>query len=72
MPALFDMSTRRMDSQVMTLRVIAAVVSVLVLGPILVLLRASFGPAGTLPFDNWGVTLTHFAAIFTHLIKLAM
>ena len=55
----------RLDQQDLTLRIVALIVSVLILGPILVLLRASVGPPGTLPFDGWGVTLTHYATIFT-------
>ena len=55
----------RFDQQDMALRIVALIVSVLILGPILVLLRASLGPPGTLPFDGWGVTLAHYATIFT-------
>lgn len=52
------------DTQRLTLWLLALVVGVLVLGPLLVLLRASFSPSGSLPFDNWGVTLAHYATIF--------
>lgn len=52
------------DTQRLVLWLLALVVGVLVLGPLLVLLRASFSPAGSLPFDNWGVTLAHYATIF--------
>ena len=66
------MKARRGDRQPLTLWVIAALVTVLVLGPVLVLLRASVGPAGTLPFDGWGVTLAHYASIFTRTDNLRL
>lgn len=66
------MHARRGDSQPLTLWIIAALVSVLVLGPVLVLLRASVGPEGTLPFDGWRVTLTHYATIFTRADNLRL
>ena len=66
------MKARRGDRQPLTLWVIAVLVTVLVLGPVLVLLRASVGPAGTLPFDGWGVTLAHYAAIFTRADNLRL
>ena len=66
------MKARRGDRQPLTLWVIAVLVTVLVLGPVLVLLRASVGPAGTLPFDGWGVTLAHYASIFTRADNLRL
>ncbi|MEO8856811.1 MAG: ABC transporter permease subunit [Burkholderiaceae bacterium] len=66
------MNLRRLDQQTLTLTAIAVVVSILVLGPILVLLRASFSPPGTLPFDNWGTTLVHYASIFTNAENLRL
>ncbi len=66
------MKARRGDRQPLTLWVIAVLVTVLVLGPVLVLLRASVGPAGTLPFDGWGVTLAHYASIFTRTDNLRL
>lgn len=59
------MKLQRPDQSTLALGVVALLVSVLILGPILVLLRASFSPAGTLPFDNWGVTLLHYVSILT-------
>ena len=64
------MRAQRADKQALTLWVIAALVSILILGPILVLLRASVSPPGTLPFDGWGVTLVHYATIFTRADNL--
>lgn len=55
----------RQGRQKFTLWALALLVSLLVLGPILVLLRSSLAPSGTLPFDGWGVTLEHYATIFT-------
>ncbi|MES2976883.1 MAG: iron ABC transporter permease [Pseudomonadota bacterium] len=66
------MTRNRPDQQAVTLWALAIVVSALVLGPILVLVRASFGPAGTLPFDGWGVTLVHYASIFTRADNLRL
>ena len=66
------MKARRGDRQPLTLWVIAVLVTVLVLGPVVVLLRASVGPAGTLPFDGWGVTLAHYASIFTRADNLRL
>jgi iron(III) transport system permease protein len=66
------MKAGRGDRQPLTLWVIAALVTVLVLGPVVVLLRASVGPAGTLPFDGWGVTLAHYASIFTRADNLRL
>lgn len=66
------MSLRRLDQQTVTLAAIAVLVSVLIMGPILVLLRASFSPPGTLPFDNWGLTLVHYASIFTNAENLRL
>ncbi len=60
------MQSQRAGKQPLTLWFIAAIVTVLILGPILVLLRTSFSPAGTMPFDGWAVTAAHYASIFTH------
>jgi len=67
-----DMATWRTDSHNWTLCVIALLVAVLVIGPLLVLLRASVAPANTLPFDAWGVTLAHYSAIFTRADNLRL
>jgi iron(III) transport system permease protein len=64
MPASPSTGAMRFDSQALALRIVALIVGVLIVGPILVLLRASVAPAGTLPFDGWGVTLAHYATIF--------
>ncbi len=66
------MATWRPDSQTWTLRALALLVAVLVAGPLLVLLRASVAPANSLPFDGWGMTLAHFAAIFTRADNLRL
>jgi iron(III) transport system permease protein len=67
-----EMATWRPDSQTWTLRALALLVAVLVAGPLLVLLRASVAPANSLPFDGWGMTLAHFAAIFTRADNLRL
>jgi iron(III) transport system permease protein len=51
---------------------LAGLLSVLIMGPILVLLRTSFSPSGTLPFDGWGVTAAHYATIFTNPDNLSL
>jgi iron(III) transport system permease protein len=66
------MMRRLPDQQALTLWALAALVSVLILGPILILVRASFGPPGTLPFDGWGATLVHYASIFTRADNLRL
>lgn len=60
------------DPQTWTLRVLGLLVAILVLGPLLVLLRASVAPSNTLPFDGWGVTAAHYAAIFTRADNLRL
>ncbi len=66
------MRAQRADRQALTLWVIAALVSVLILGPILVLFRASVSPPGTLPFDGWDLTFEHYATIFTRADNLRL
>lgn len=66
------MKAQRGGKQPLTLWVIAAFVSILVLGPILVLLRASVSPPGTLPFDGWGLTLVHYGTIFSRADNLRL
>lgn len=41
-----------------------AVLALLVLGPLAVLIRASFTPAGALPLETWQFTLENFAKLF--------
>ena len=60
------------DPQTWTLRVLGLLVAILVLGPLLVLLRASVAPSNTPPFDGWGVTAAHYAAIFTRADNLRL
>jgi len=56
----------------LTLWLIAVLVSVLILGPVLVLLRTSVSPAGSMPFDGWHVTLEHYTSIFTRAENLRL
>lgn len=60
------------DPQRLTLGVLALLVSALVLGPLIVLLRASFGPAGSLPFDSWGLTLIHYSKLLSRADNLRL
>jgi iron(III) transport system permease protein len=45
------------------LAILTVVVGVLVLGPVIVLIRASFTPAGEMPLESWAMTLANFATL---------
>ncbi|MCZ7599615.1 MAG: hypothetical protein M5U09_20310 [Gammaproteobacteria bacterium] len=45
------------------LAVLTVVVAALVLGPVVVLVRASFTPADSMPLESWAVTLANFVTL---------
>lgn len=45
------------------LAVLTVVVAALVLGPVVVLIRASFTPADSMPLESWAVTLANFVTL---------
>lgn len=53
----------RLTQQNVTLALLIAVVAVLVIGPLLVLVRTSVAPPGSMPFDTAVVTLANYATI---------
>lgn len=57
--------TSRWNQQYVTLMVLLVVVGALVLGPVLILIRASFAPSGVMPLETWRFTLEHYAALIT-------
>jgi len=52
-----------LSQQTVALWLLLAIVAGLVVGPILVLLRTSLAPAGTLPLESAAVTFQHYATI---------
>ena len=53
----------RFSQQDVTLAIVLVLVGILVLGPLLVLVRASFAPAGTTPFETGVFTLDNYRAM---------
>src|SRR4051794_31195473 len=53
----------RFSQQGVTLTLLLAVVGILVLGPLLVLVRASFAPSGTTPCETSVFTLDNYRAM---------
>ncbi|MCT8973769.1 ABC transporter permease [Microbaculum marinisediminis] len=52
------------NQQKITLSILLLVVGILVLGPVLILIRASFAPAGTMPLETWQFSLEHYRELF--------
>jgi iron(III) transport system permease protein len=50
----------RWGQQEVVLAILLVFVGLLVLGPILILLRASFAPSSTMPLETWRFTLEHY------------
>lgn len=55
----------RLDQQKLVLVLLLTVVSILVLGPVLVLIRASFAPAESMPLETLDVTLRNYAQLLS-------
>src|SRR5512134_3788388 len=55
---------KHLTQQQIALPLIILIATILVVAPLLVLLRTSLLPAGSLPFDTIGVTLDNFAGAF--------
>jgi iron(III) transport system permease protein len=55
----------RWSQQTVVLFLLLLLVGALVLGPILILVRASFAPEGTMPLETWRFSLEHFHALLT-------
>ncbi|HEV2512066.1 iron ABC transporter permease [Bosea sp. (in: a-proteobacteria)] len=53
----------RLDQQKLVLALLLAVVSILVLGPVLVLIRASFAPAESMPLETLEFTLKNYVQL---------
>ena len=51
--------------QEIVLLILMVFVGLLVLGPILILLRTSFAPSGTMPLETWRFSLEHYIALAT-------
>ena len=51
--------------QEIVLLILMIFVGLLVLGPILILLRTSFAPSGTMPLETWRFSLEHYIALAT-------
>src|SRR5688572_19901850 len=64
---LGGLKTRRSQftQQQIALPVVVVVTGLLVLGPLLVLLKASLTPGAALPFDSWASTLENYAAAYS-------
>lgn len=57
--------TSRVNQQNVTLVVLLVIVGVLVLGPVFILIRTSFAPAGTMPLETWQFSLEHYRELLT-------
>ena len=51
---------QRFTQQGVALTLLMVIVGILVLGPVAILLRASFAPAGTMPLETWQFSLEHY------------
>lgn len=60
-----DRPTSRWNQQFVTLLILLVVVGALVLGPVLILIRASFAPTGVMPLETWQFTIEHYVALAT-------
>ncbi|MEJ8570022.1 iron ABC transporter permease [Microbaculum marinum] len=57
--------TSRVNQQNVTLVALLVIVGVLVLGPVFILIRTSFAPAGTMPLETWQFSLEHYRELLT-------
>ncbi|WP_417587317.1 ABC transporter permease [Pararhodobacter oceanensis] len=55
----------RFSQQGVILTLLLVFVALLVLGPVLILIRASFAPSGVIPLETWEFTLEQFKALFS-------
>ncbi len=55
----------RFGQQEVTLAVLLLFVGLLVLGPVIILVRTSFAPSGSMPLETWRFTLEHYVALFS-------
>ncbi|WP_417599151.1 ABC transporter permease [Pararhodobacter oceanensis] len=55
----------RFSQQGVILTLLLVFVALLVLGPVLILIRASFAPSGVIPLETWEFTLEQFNALFS-------
>lgn len=62
----------RFDQQKLVLVLLLLAVSILVLGPVLVLIRASFAPAESMPLETLDVTLLNYAQLLSSPRTLTM
>ena len=56
----------RFGQQEITLAILLLFVGFLVFGPVLILVRTSFAPSGTMPLETWRFTLEHYAELFSN------
>lgn len=60
-----SLSRPRITQPGLVLALLLIFVGLLVVGPVLILIRASFAPAGVMPLETWRVTLEQFEALFS-------